>query len=132
MLKRKSAVANHLIIIFIISIFVSLFLFFILDGIYGKEHDDCVKIRFKIEDVCKTGKQVNFLIRNKGLNSVKFSFNDNLEDSNFVLPQSKKTLKYNFKNEIVEIIPFIRTSNKVYFCKSKKQSKNLKIISKKC
>jgi len=132
MFKSKKAIENHIIVIFLISIIISSFLFFILDGIYGKSHKDCANISYEILDICKKVNSVDFTIKNDDIKPLKISFNDYINDRNLVEANSVEILNYVNNVETIDIVPFIRSGGKVYLCNGQKQTKNIKLISKKC
>lgn len=117
MISGRKAQNSYLIAIFILTVIMGTFLYYILDVFYGDEHEKCVYLEFEIEEICSRGNVVNVDIQNFGTSVFKFKINDEYSEENIVLAGEKESFRTDYGS--VEILPVIDTGVEIKACKSK-------------
>jgi len=131
--KKKGIV--YIITILLLSILMSIILFFLVDLIYDDSHESCDLIDYEIVDTCRGYQKSSIDVRNLGTVDFNFIFNDDLKNSVEILSgnSSKITIaQFESSQNEVSILPFISINDTSYFCKKKTIFLEMKGTFKNC
>lgn len=125
---NKKAIESYLFLIFLVSLFMTFLIFFILSSVYVEDDIGCQNVDFQIIKKCKDSDKLKIKIKNTGQNVFSLKFDSTLiKTGDDIKINSIVDIIYLPKENIVEIIPYFQEplSNKINFCNGKKEKINL-------
>ena len=130
--KRKNAIASYILIIFFVSIFMTILLVIILGTIYVEDPQECNNLDFNLINICRTGKGIEFDVTNKANSILKFQINDVSDSSYQVPPREMAHIKFYTDDTIFKVVPVVGFASQEKMCNSKTFNINKEEVIKVC
>ena len=123
----KKGIGPHVLIVFVVSFVLCFLVYFLINSLYGDEHEDCEFVEIEVIGAQKDGQVYRMELLNKGSRMVSVHINDKRESRYQLEPALQSTqigrkgidLVLVTDERILEFTPVLEEGGREYVCKEK-------------
>jgi hypothetical protein len=131
MYYNNKGISSFLIIIFIVSLLISILIFSVINVVYESDIPECSQLKFEIVKSCKLSTGAKFTVKNSGSESIEFIINGERKVSEYRVPsESQNEIRVLKDYSSLDLLPIIKKNGNVFECRGKRKSINLEVLTK--
>jgi hypothetical protein len=127
---NKKSIATHITLLIVISVVMTVFLFFTMDYFFRPDHENCQIFDFEIGSQCKEGNIVKFNLKNNGDTSIYYDVNGKSGITNVILAKESKQIRALTQGENIVFMPVVRENGESLSCRGRKTVINPEVLLK--
>ena len=127
---NKIAIANHLLYLGIISVFIALLLTFVIDSLYVPDPLQCELTNHQIINECKDGEDYHLEIRNSGDISFSVVFNKEMDKAIRITPNSVKSINLETDKSTIQTNLMVVGEKGDHLCKLTQTTTDINLIKR--